>query len=310
MFLRCPHCGFLVALAAARNGADGNCPQCHGALRVDGAPAPEPAPATGGNPSIDTASTPDAGRGSEAPAGAAAGESMAGLPRSATDAIAASASASASESESESASTASPDPIASARGTVGADAPPASIGAPTGRSSRPPRLVTAPRFARRTLSMVEAGPRWPGLAIITMLAVLLSLQLLLAQRAQLAGQPRWRPVLEQVCGVLGCSLPAWREPDAFAMVARSVRPSPAHPGVLEITATFRNDATREQAWPVLLLSLSDVHGQTIGARAFQPGEYRDARTTGDTLAPGQTVTVLLDVVEPAPDTVAFNFDFR
>ena len=34
------------------------------------------------------------------------------------------------------------------------------------------------------------------------------------------------------------------------------------------------------------------------------------RTTGDTLAPGQTVTVLLDVVEPAPDTVAFSFDFR
>lgn len=94
------------------------------------------------------------------------------------------------------------------------------------------------------------------------------------------------------------------------MVTRSVRPSPVHPGVLEITATFRNDAAREQAWPVLLLSLSDMHGQTVGARAFQPADYRDLRTTGNTLAPGQTVTVLLDVVEPAPDTVAFSFDFR
>ncbi|KGM54737.1 hypothetical protein N800_02370 [Lysobacter daejeonensis GH1-9] len=142
------------------------------------------------------------------------------------------------------------------------------------------------------------------------LILLLSLQLLLSQRAQLAEQPRWRPALERVCGLLGCSLPAWREPEAFAMVTRSVRPSPVHPGVLEITATFRNDAAREQAWPVLLLSLSDIHGQTVGARAFAPAEYRDQRTTGDTLAPGQTVTVLLDVVEPAPDTVAFSFDFR
>ena len=181
---------------------------------------------------------------------------------------------------------------------------------PAAAAAQPPRLVTAPRFARRTLSMVDTGPRWPGVAVILVLALLLSLQLLLSQRAQLAGQPQWRPTLERVCGVLGCSLPAWREPEAFAMVTRSVRPSPVHPGVLEITATFRNDAAREQAWPVLLLSLSDIHGQTVGARAFAPAEYRDQRTTGDTLAPGQTVTVLLDVVEPAPDTVAFSFDFR
>lgn len=303
MFLRCPHCGFLVALAAARNGADGTCPQCHGALRVDG--APEPVPATGIEESIDTPPTPaaDAVRDSEARAGTDAGESMAEPPLSDADAGAIATTTAASD--------ASHDPVTSARGPDAVDAPLASVAASTARGgSRPPRLVTAPRFARRTLSMVEAGPRWPGLATIALLVLLLSLQLLLAQRAQLADQPRWRPVLEHVCGVLGCSLPAWREPDAFAMVARSVRPSPVHPGVLEITATFRNDATREQAWPILLLSLSDVHGQTIGARAFQPGEYRDARTTGDTLAPGQTVTVLLDVVEPAPDTVAFNFDFR
>lgn len=192
---------------------------------------------------------------------------------------------------------------------TGNTAEPAALAAP-GRASQPPRLVTAPRFARRTLSMVDTGPRWPGIAIIATLGLLLAMQLLLAQRTQLADQPRWRPTLERVCGMLGCTLPPWREPEAFAMVTRSVRPSPVHPGVLEITATFRNDAPREQAWPVLLLGLSDIHGQTVGARAFQPAEYRDQRTTGDTLAPGQTVTVLLDVVEPAPDTVAFSFDFR
>ncbi|TWI10330.1 uncharacterized protein DUF3426 [Lysobacter ruishenii] len=158
--------------------------------------------------------------------------------------------------------------------------------------------------------MVDSGPRWPGMAIIALLLATLVLQTLLAQRDELAAQPRWRPTLERVCGVLGCSLPAWRDPAAFTMVTRSVRPSPARPGVLEITATFRNDAPRDQAWPVLLLSLSDIHGQIVGARAFRPDEYRDQHTTGDTLAPGQTATVLLDVVEPAPDTVAFSFDFR
>lgn len=194
--------------------------------------------------------------------------------------------------------TSSPETDPLPNGSVGRAAP------------QPPRLVTAPRFARRTLSMVDAGPRWPGVAIIATLALVLGVQLLLAQRNQLADQPRWRPTLERTCGLLGCSLPAWRHPESFSMVTRSVRPSPVHPGVLEITATFRNDAPREQPWPVLRLSLSDVHGQTVGARAFQPTEYRDLRAPGATLQPGQTVTVLLDVVEPVPDTVAFSFDFE
>lgn len=292
MFLRCPHCGFLVALIAARGGADGNCPQCHGALRAEGTPAPEADVDVEATIAAHLPTGADAGRSAEAEADGGAAPPVA-------------------DGGSESVPEATPGAVEAMRDPGHADAPAAIVAPPTRRGeARPPRLVTAPRFARRTLSMVETGPRWPGLAIIAVLALLLSLQLLLAQRAHLAEQPRWRPVLEQVCGALGCSLPAWREPDAFAMVARSVRPSPVHPGVLEITATFRNDAPREQAWPVLLLSLSDVHGQTIGARAFQPAEYRDNRTTGDTLAPGQTVTVLLDVVEPAPDTVAFNFDFR
>ena len=35
MFMRCPHCGFLVALITARDGVDARCPQCQGVLRMD-----------------------------------------------------------------------------------------------------------------------------------------------------------------------------------------------------------------------------------------------------------------------------------
>lgn len=172
------------------------------------------------------------------------------------------------------------------------------------------RLHSAPSFARRSLSMVEAGPRWPGVAVIVALLALLALQSLLAQRAELGTQAKWRPTLTALCTVLRCELPAWREPAAFAMLNRSVRPSPTHPGVLEITATFRNDARWPQPWPTLLLTLSDLDGQTVGARAFQPGDYRDGRVIGDTLEPGQSTTVMLDVIEPAPNVVAFTFDFH
>ncbi|HEY4554823.1 MAG TPA: DUF3426 domain-containing protein, partial [Lysobacter sp.] len=73
-------------------------------------------------------------------------------------------------------------------------------------------------------------------------------------------------------------------------------------------ATFRNDAAWPQPWPTLVLSLSGVDGRTLGARAFEPHEYAGAAATP--LAPGQSASVQLDIVEPAPDVVAFAFDFR
>ena len=59
-----------------------------------------------------------------------------------------------------------------------------------------------------------------------------------------------------------------------------------------------------------MLTLSDVDGRAVGARAFAPADYLDDATAGGTLAPGQRASVALDVLEPAPDIVAFTFEFR
>lgn len=148
------------------------------------------------------------------------------------------------------------------------------------------------------------------IAGIVVLALALLLQLLLADRARLAADPGWRPVVAGVCSLLGCSVPAWREPTAFTMVERDVRGHPRTPGALRVSATFRNDARWAQAWPTLLLTLSDVDGRVVGARAFAPADYLDAAASGTQLAPGQRASVAFDVREPAPDIVAFTFEFR
>ena len=141
-----------------------------------------------------------------------------------------------------------------------------------------------------------------------MLALLLALQILLADRARLAADARWRPLLESLCGALRCDLPAWHEPAAFAMLDRKVRPA-AQAGVLRIDATFRNEARWPQAWPALQLALSDADGRVLGSRVFQPGEYLGAAPT-TRLSPGQSAQVTFLVHEPAPGTVAFSFEFR
>jgi len=145
---------------------------------------------------------------------------------------------------------------------------------------------------------------------IGLLALALALQLLLADRARLAMDAGWRPALASLCGVLGCSLPPWREPQAFTMLSRDVRAHPQRPGTLRVTASFRNDARWPQPWPALLLTLSDLDGRVAGARAFAPVDYVEAGDRDRLLEPGQVATVTLDVVEPAPGIVAFTFDFR
>jgi len=138
---------------------------------------------------------------------------------------------------------------------------------------------------------------------------------LLADRARLAADAGWRPVMTSLCAVLGCTLPPWHQPEAFAMLGRDVRPLRGTPGALQVQATFRNDARWSQSWPVLLLSLSDADGRVVGARAFRPDEYLDpsineVSATQSVLAPGQSARVVLHLREPAANVVAFSFDFR
>ncbi|MBB2804677.1 hypothetical protein XarbCFBP7604_16220 [Xanthomonas arboricola] len=169
----------------------------------------------------------------------------------------------------------------------------------------------APAFARRGLSrprLRASGRQW---ALLVGLVGLLALQIVIADRAQLAADARWRPLVSAACTVARCTLPAWREPGALTLLNREVRPLPGVPGVLQIQASFRNEARWAQAWPWLQLSLSDADGRVIGTRVLAPQEYLGQPPAAqDTLAPGQAVQVAFRVREPAASTAAFSFDFR
>ncbi|RFP61905.1 DUF3426 domain-containing protein [Luteimonas weifangensis] len=204
---------------------------------------------------------------------------------------------------------------ADAVGAVVAATPPASTSTATPALPRMRRARAhrpAPSFARVPVAGTARPPHrhWRQPAAIAALLLVLLLQLLLADRARLAADARWRPLVATLCGALHCSVPAWREPAAFTLLHRDVRPHPTRPGVLQVSATFRNDARWPQPWPALLLTLADVDGRNAGARAFLPREYLDAAPPTPLLARGQSATVAMDILEPAPRIVAFTFDFR
>ena len=168
--------------------------------------------------------------------------------------------------------------------------------------------ITTPSFLRLPGARLRT-PRWQW-GMVGGLAALLLLQIAVADRARLAADAGTRPWIAGLCGVLRCSLPAWREPAAFSMLSRDVRPVPGQAGALQVQASIRNDARWAQAWPSLRLSLSDADGRVIGTNVFAPADYLD-RTTDPaaTLEPGQSAQIAFRVREPAASTVAFTFEF-
>ncbi|MEG3191499.1 DUF3426 domain-containing protein [Lysobacter sp. D1-1-M9] len=190
-------------------------------------------------------------------------------------------------------------------------APPAAVAGqvPARTPPRTGRRRGSPSFARVPVTRGVHMPRWPEVAVLVVLVVVLALQLLLAQRVELAADARWRPWLAGLCEVLRCQVPPWQEPAAYTMLNRSVQPRPGQAGVLDVNASFRNDARWPQPWPILVLSLADLEGKPLGMRAFAPQEYRSDGGAA-TLAPGQSASVQFSVVEPSPRIVAFTFEFR
>jgi hypothetical protein len=171
----------------------------------------------------------------------------------------------------------------------------------------PPR---APTFATPDAPKPRRPFPWGWLAAVAGLSLMLLLQLVLADRYRLAGDAGWRPRLEAVCGLLGCDLPAWREPEAFRVTSREVQPHPSAPGVLLISASFRNDARWPQPWPVLEIALQDLDGQALGLRRFQPVEYLGSPPASALIAPGQSASATLEILDPGKRAVAFTFDFH
>lgn len=283
MFFPCPYCQFLVNHHPQLRPLPHACPRCGRPLIEDGVSL------------VDLESSvpdaPDAEAASVAPAAPAASGSLATLLIDPPVAAPVSIEADPTAEENEEAATVEP-----------VEAPPASEPEPAPAAAT--TASTGPAFAAPTAAG-RGRWRWP---LIALLALLLGLQILLADRARLAADPGWRPVVENLCGALGCTLPPWHEPTAFLMLDRQIRPADT-PGALRVDATFRNDARWAQDWPALQLALSDADGRVLGSAAFTPEQYLGA-APATRLAPGQSAQASFLVREPAPGTVAFSFEFR
>lgn len=320
MFVACPHCGFLVALILPPAGtgarvAPQRCPRCERPLQADAADAVD-ATAESDVAESDVVQREVAPPERDEPEPAAPDADSSPELVVAADGAHDEAAVVESTAEADTGAGTEPPAYATAAAVPSLEESIAASSLPNARlrPARPARAGRAkrdaPSFVRGTAAAPAPRRDWRAFAAIGVLLLALALQLVLAQRQELAADARWRPLVGALCGVLRCSLPPWHEPTAYTMLGRNVQPSPGAAGVLRVNASFRNDARWPQRWPTLLLTLSDVDGREVGQRAFAPSDYRRDHKPSDELAPGQSASVQLDVVEPAPRIVAFTFDFR
>jgi len=318
MFSACPHCQFLVARDPHSGAAPAACPRCGKAMATeDAARSPAPSLATLLHAARDRTET----QAVEAEAVATraideAAEVSDVVPAEppAAPATVAGAQADTDGSKSESDDLAADDdapvepmPLADSVPMPVAEAPaPASTAAPA-----PARKANGPRFLHRArttpVHTQRARLQW---TIVTALSLLLCVQVVVADRTRLAMQAGWRPVVTALCAAFRCDVPTWREPAAFTMLSRDVRPLLDAPGTLQAQATFRNEARWAQAWPVILLTLKDADGRTLGARALRPADYLPEGETATAIGPGQSAQMAVRIREPSASVVAYSFDFR
>lgn len=145
----------------------------------------------------------------------------------------------------------------------------------------PPRAATMAPAARIEYAQPLPPPepprrRWPWLAAMTsvLLLVTLAAQSAYFLRDTLASRyPETRPALEQACAVLGCSLSLPMQLAQLQIVGSDLQSEGA--GQLRLNLTLGNRASRAQAWPVLVLTLTDQRNQPLARRSFAPSEYLD-----------------------------------
>ena len=178
-----------------------------------------------------------------------------------------------------------------------------------------PHTVVAPEEAQREAragggereheAVAESPHRrvalgWSVGVALTLLA--LGGQALYAYRVELAANhPGLKPVVDQLCDLLGCSVPLPQRPKLITIEASDLQvQDPLRPGVIQLTATLRNHAGFEVGYPALDLVLTNTKEHTLARRIFLPEEYLDKGRNASAGLPANaeiTVRLVLDTGE-------------
>lgn len=186
--------------------------------------------------------------------------------------------------------------------------------APAARSEED-ETPPAPRRRRRAPSASPATPPQHRRRVLPWyLGSLALLALLVIQTTffyfdSLARMPAVRPQLETLCRFTGCSVPPLEDINQIDLVETRVVPHPRIMNALRVTATLVNRASFVQPFPLLEVSLTNRHGQTVARRTYTPAEYLGGKNAAQRRMPTNAATkIVLDITNP--DRTAMGYEVQ
>jgi predicted Zn finger-like uncharacterized protein len=139
-------------------------------------------------------------------------------------------------------------------------------------------------FVQTPVNESSADPRRRGFAVAgAVLLMLLAGQAVFFYRSEVAARyPLARQWLASLCVQAGCTVTLPQQPQSILIEASDLQVSdPANPNRIQLTATLRNHAGHDVAYPALDLVLTNVNDHTLARRIFLPEDYlaggRDVR---------------------------------
>ncbi len=146
---------------------------------------------------------------------------------------------------------------------------------------------------------------WLGLSALAL--VVLATQVAWLQFDRLSLIQPYRSAYEWVCPYLGCRVPTLEDRSQIRTYNLMVRNHPEVDNALKVEAILLNNAGFEQPFPDLTLAFTDIRGELVASRRFQPSEYLRGELTGHQVIPhNQPVHISLELVDPGPAAVNYR----
>ena len=148
--------------------------------------------------------------------------------------------------------------------------------------------------------------RWSVYLLILAAIGLLVIQLLFFTSTDLSRKDGYRPILQIVCGVLGCPISQQRNIKLIATDALVIQSHPTNKSALKVDVVLTNRASFPQAFPGLQLQFENLKGKTVARRKFRPAEYLQGELAEfSVMTPNISYRVRLDIL--APDKSAISY---
>ncbi len=152
-------------------------------------------------------------------------------------------------------------------------------------------------------------PRWPkllwGLGLVAGVLLLIGQYVYFNFPTLARGDSR--PLMAQLCTIVGCTLPSQSDLAAIRTSSLIVRSHPTRRDALAVDAILTNTASFKQPYPNLLLQFTDINGEPVAGGIFKAADYLGGELAGDASMPvQQPVHIGLVIADPGNRAVNYQ----